>query len=96
MSTLVREWGIPEVSLRLVSDNSIQFVLEDNHQLYAKLENKTLPRRVDTSVELPSGFTALVKMLLPPGIDEEEDRRKYHFMYEPLFLARSRLSSLWN
>ena len=51
MSTLVREWGIPEVSLRLVSDNSIQFVLEDNHQLYAKLENKTLPRRVDTSVE---------------------------------------------
>jgi len=67
--------GIPEVTLRLISDNSIQFVLEDNHQLYTKLQDKRLPRLLYTSVDLPGGFTAPVKMMLPPGLDEKEQRK---------------------
>jgi len=62
--------GVPDVVLRKTSDHSIVFNLEDNALLNEKLEGKALPTRVDTFVDLPDGFRAPVKLLLPPHMEE--------------------------
>ena len=62
--------NIPESVLRKSQDNSLVFVFEDNLQLEEKLKDKTLPERIDTSVEVEGGFTAPVKIQLPPHMEE--------------------------
>jgi len=61
---------IPESVLRRASDNALVFVFEDNLELEEKLNTKMLPERIDTSVEVEGGFTAPVKIQLPPHMEE--------------------------
>ena len=61
---------IPESVLRKAEDNSLVFVFEDNLQLEEKLKDKILPERIDTSVEVDGGFTAPVKIQLPPHMED--------------------------
>ena len=62
--------NIPESVLRKTEDNSLVFVFEDNLQLEEKLTGKALPHRIYTSVEVDGGFTAPVKIQLPPHMED--------------------------
>jgi dipeptidyl-peptidase-4 len=62
---------LPESALRRVEDHSIVFLFEANLELEEKLNNKSLPKRIDTFIELEGGFQAPVKILLPPDMDEQ-------------------------
>ena len=61
---------IPESVLRTAADHSMVFVFEDNLDLERKLEKKSLPERIDTSVEVEGGFSAPVKIQLPPHMED--------------------------
>ena len=54
-----------------MEDHSIVFLFEANLELEDKLSTKSLPKRIDTFIELEGGFQAPVKILLPPDMDEE-------------------------
>ena len=62
--------GIPESVLRRSSDHSTVFVFEDNQELEQKLAEKTLPERIDTSIGVDGGFSAPVKIQLPPHMED--------------------------
>ena len=47
------------------------YLIEANEKLEDDLKDKTLPTRLDLSVEVDGGFKAPVKMLLPPNLSED-------------------------
>ena len=64
---------MPETVLRRTSDHEVVEVLEDNHELRERLADKALGEAVFEKVSVGSGgFTAPVKMLLPPGFDASQ------------------------
>jgi hypothetical protein len=61
--------GVPEVNLRSISDGSSMYLLEDNQILKDKLEDKSLPNKTFTTVEVgDEGFSAPVMMYLPNNL----------------------------
>ena len=65
--------SVPETVLRRTSDHEVVEVLEDNHELRERLADKALGEAVFEKVSVGSGgFTAPVKMLLPPGFDASQ------------------------
>ncbi len=57
---------IPEVVVRDTATHSISYVLENNDALRDKLIGKALAERVFLEVTVPGGYSAPVRMLLPP------------------------------
>jgi len=60
---------IPEVNLRLTSDSSTVYILEDNADLKDRLTFKSLPTINYLTVPVGDGFEAPVKMYIPPDFD---------------------------
>ncbi|OXA53843.1 Venom dipeptidyl peptidase 4 [Folsomia candida] len=67
--------GVPEITTRRTSDNSIVKVWNDNAPLRERLATKLLPTLSELEVDLPLSYKAKVRLYLPPNFDESKQYR---------------------
>ncbi|XP_069698609.1 venom dipeptidyl peptidase 4-like [Periplaneta americana] len=60
---------IPHVSIYRSGSDSALALWEDNRELRSKIGGRQLPKIVDTEVPVAGGFTAKVRLYLPPGAE---------------------------
>ncbi|KAL1431700.1 hypothetical protein MTO96_013809 [Rhipicephalus appendiculatus] len=71
--------GVPWVALYSTADNKQLEMLEPNSELRELVENRAMPQVRNLAVPLPDGYNASVRLLLPPGLRDEEVL-KYPFL----------------
>ncbi|XP_050049847.1 inactive dipeptidyl peptidase 10-like isoform X2 [Dermacentor andersoni] len=71
--------GVPWVALYSTADNKQLEMLESNAELRELVENRAMPQVRNLVAPLPDGYNASVRLLLPPGLRDEEVL-KYPFL----------------
>ncbi|XP_053209557.1 dipeptidyl peptidase 4-like isoform X2 [Panonychus citri] len=64
--------GIPRTELRITKSNSLVTTLQPNDALREKADELLLPKVKLLQVPIEGGYNASVKLLLPPGLREDE------------------------
>ncbi|XP_077503728.1 prolyl endopeptidase FAP-like isoform X5 [Amblyomma americanum] len=71
--------GVPWVALYSTADHKQLEMLESNAELKELVENRAMPQVRNLVAPLPDGYNATVRLLLPPGLRDEEVL-KYPFL----------------
>lgn len=64
--------GVPELTIR-EGDNKLVEVWESNRGLVERLQETAIPKSERFTVPIDGGFTAQVKLYLPPNMDRSGD-----------------------